>query len=94
VDPQTLGGLYEAPTGSATVPVFSCKAFASNYFWTLDPACNGQLVVGIAGYGYSTSASDRLPLYRCEVRSVGDYVSTDPNCGGDYSYGLIAYSQN
>lgn len=92
-DPQTLGGLYEGPTGEATVPVFSCKAFASNYFWTVSPDCQGQLMVGIAGYGYATPAADRIPLYRCEVPGVGSYVDSNPACGGNTSYGLIAYSQ-
>lgn len=89
-----LGKLAEAPTGAATVPLYSCKAGSTNYFVSLDTACETQYKLGLEGYAYATAAPDRLPLYRCDVPGSDHFVSTDPGCEGQKTEMLLGYSQN
>lgn len=86
-----LGKLAEAPTGGASVPLYGCKAGATDYFISLGSGCENQYSLGLEGYAYATSAPDRLPLYRC-VTSAGHFVSTDPACEGTSTEGLLGYS--
>lgn len=88
-----LGGLYEAPAGDATVPLYLCKAFSTDWIPTGDAGCLGQYKVGLLGYAYATAAPGRIALYRCTVPQVGDMVSLDPNCEGQQVDGLLGYSQ-
>lgn len=89
----SLGKLAEAPTGTATVPLYGCKAGATDYFVSPGAGCEGQYKAGLEGYAYSTPAADRSPLYRC-VSGAGHFVSTDPHCEGQSTEGLLGYSQN
>lgn len=91
---RTLGSLAEAPTAAATVPLYSCKAGASDYFVSHQSGCEGQYKLGLEGYAYATPAPDRLPLYRCYTAAGGHFVSTDPACEGTITEGLLGYSQN
>jgi hypothetical protein len=91
-DEGPLGTLYEAPTGDATVPWYSCKAGGSNWFVSLDPRCEGQLYIGLEGYGFAHPGDSELPLYRCQT-STDHFVSTNPNCeGGATTEGLLGYA--
>lgn len=88
-----LGELAEAPTGSASVPLFSCKLGPVNYFVSPDPGCEGQYRLGLEGYAYATPAAGRLPLYRCDVPGRDHFVSADPLCEGQVTEMLLGYSQ-
>ena len=89
-----LGKLAEAPTGSATVPLYGCKFNLTNYFVSLDAGCEGQYKLGVEGYLYSTPAADRTAIYRCNIPGHDHFVSTDPNCEGQTTEFLLGYSQN
>jgi len=93
LDNVNLGKLAEAPSGDASVPLYSCKAFSYDYIPTTDPNCLGQNKIGLLGYMYATPAVDRIAIYRCTVSQVGDFVSADPNCEGSLKDGLLGYSQ-
>jgi len=94
--PETfnLGSLYETPAGDANVPLYTCKAFTTDYIPTTDPNCMGQYKSGILGYLYAAPATGRIAIYRCTVSQVGDFVSTDPGCEGQIIDGLLGYSQS
>jgi len=93
--PETvnLGSVYEAPTGDATVPLYLCKAFTTDWIPTTDPGCYGQYRVGLLGYLYASAGAGRIALYRCTVAQVGDFVSLDPGCESQQPDGLLGYSQ-
>lgn len=83
---RQLGALYEAPNTAdgGTVAMYLCKVQSTyDYFVSTQPNCEGQTMVGIEGYGYSSTASvpGSVPLYRCIARSR-HFVSNDPNCEG------------
>jgi hypothetical protein len=88
-----LGGLYEAPTGDATVPLYLCKAFTTDYIPTTDPSCLGQYKSGLLGYLYASPGPGRIALYRCTVPEIGDMISLDPGCEHQQVHGLLGYSQ-
>ena len=47
-----LGHLYESPQQGATVPFYGCKSGETDYFISLDLACEGARLIGLNGYGY------------------------------------------
>jgi hypothetical protein len=87
----TLGYLYEAPTGIADVPLYSCKAGSSDWFVSLDPNCEGQLYIGLEGYGFAQDGPNEVPLYRCYT-GVNHFVSTRPDCEGQKTEQLLGYA--
>ena len=89
-----FGSVYEAPTGDATVPLYLCKAFSTDWIPTTDPSCYGQALVGTLGYIYATPAAGRTAIYRCTVPQIGDMVSLDPGCEGQQIQGLLGYTQS
>lgn len=58
----------------------------------VDPACEGQRVVGPAGlvYASQTAGVAARPLYRCRY-SLGHFDSIDPGCEGQTVDGLLGY---
>jgi hypothetical protein len=88
---SVLGDLYEAPTGAATVPMYACKQGTQDWFVSLDPGCEGQLYVGLEGYGYARAGTGEVALYRC-YSGVDHFVSTDPKCEGDTTESLLGYA--
>ncbi|MBO0880373.1 MAG: hypothetical protein J2P17_08485 [Mycobacterium sp.] len=98
---KQLGALYEAPNAAdgGTVAMYLCKVQSTyDYFVSTQPDCEGQTMVGLEGYGYSSTASvaGSVPLYRCIARGR-HFVSNDPNCEGlskdtDISNYLIGYA--
>lgn len=90
-----LGSVYEAPNGTATQPLYSCKQGSEDFFSSNDPLCEGQLTLGLVGYVYPTPpvGISSIPLYRCIVTGDGDhFVSPDPLCEGAKTEKLLGYS--
>jgi hypothetical protein len=75
-----------------SVPIYGCKAERTDYFVSLDVACEGQRILGTEGYAYpqTVSGMNLVALYRCSTD--GDhFVSTDPKCEGHKTDMLLAY---
>jgi hypothetical protein len=90
-----LGSLYEAPTGAATQPLYSCKLGSENWFVSQDPQCEGTLTLGLLGYAYPSAPTgvSSIPLYRCYVPGDGDhFLSADPACEGRTTEKLLGFS--
>lgn len=90
---ESLGHLQANPSEGANVPWYGCKVGTSNYFISLDVACEGALVLGKVGYGYAQedAAQKRIPLYRCST-AKDHFVSKDPNCEGQKTDMLLGYA--
>jgi hypothetical protein len=89
---KLLGHIYANPLHGADYPLYGCKKGDKDYFVSPDPACEGERMLGKAGYAYlkPTSGVTMVPLYRC--RSSHDhFVSTDPKCEGQTMEELLAY---
>jgi uncharacterized protein YkwD len=94
---STLGYLLSAPDPVAgTQQLFDCVVLGSeDHFLSLDAGCEGQQVLGSAGYSYTASLDYSVQLYRCYLwrGSHGDhFVSTDPGCEGQTSEGSLGYA--
>jgi hypothetical protein len=91
---STLGHLYESPQEGATLPLYSCKLGAMDYFISRDSACERYRVLGTVGYGYSgpVAGLNLVPLYRCKTGAALHFVSTDPNCEGQETNELLGYA--
>lgn len=89
---STLGRLYQSPQQGATVPFYGCKSGSTDYFVSLDSACEGARLLGVNGYGYSgpMAGLDLVALYRCKT-STDHFVSTDPKCEGSATQELLGY---
>jgi hypothetical protein len=91
---QALGHLYSAPRNEAVRAIYACKAGSIAYFLSLDPACNGQRILGLEGYGYGEAPVHvpTVPLYSCQSSSLGTFVSKEPACEGSGKGTLLAYA--
>ena len=87
---QTLGHLYTNVDHGASVPLYGCKRSEKDYFVSLDPACEGQHVMGTNGYAFAKPQSGLVPLYRCST-GVDHFVSQDPKCEGETTDEFLAY---
>jgi hypothetical protein len=89
---STLGHLYQSPQPGATVPFYGCKSGSTDYFVSLDSACEGARILGMNGYGYSgpVAGLNLVALYRCKT-STDHFVSTDPKCEGSWTQELLGY---
>jgi hypothetical protein len=95
VNEMTLGKLREAPSATASVPLYSCKASGTDYFLSTDILCEGQYYVGLIGYAASSSSgvSGAVPLYRCYRTASGShFVSSLANCEGQITESLLGYA--
>jgi hypothetical protein len=89
---STLGHLYESPQQGATVAFYGCKRGSTDYFVSLDHACEGQRMLGKDGYGYAEPVAglNLIPVYRCS--GGGDhFVSLDAKCEGQTADELLGY---
>ena len=89
---RILGHLYRNSVSGSGNPVLVCKAQRTDYFVSLDVACEGHRILGTAGYAYPQPVSglNLLALYRCS--SARDhFVSEDPKCEGQKTDMLLAY---
>ena len=89
---QRLGSVYANPLHGASVPFYSCKRAQTDYFVSLDIACEGQRILGKQGYGYSQPVSglNLVALYRCSA-GPDHFVSKDPKCEGQTTDQLLGY---
>jgi hypothetical protein len=89
---QLFGHIYANPLHGATVPIYGCKGGQKDYFVSLDPACEGQRILGKDGYAYAKPASgaNLVPIYRCSA-GQDHFVSTSPSCGGQSMDELLGY---
>jgi hypothetical protein len=89
---QVFGHIYANPLHGGTVPIYGCKGGEADYFVSLDPACEGQRILGKDGYIYANPVSglDLVPIYRC---SAGEdhFVSTSASCGGQSMDEFLGY---
>lgn len=87
-----LGHLDPNPSRGASLPFYSCKARTSDYFISHDVGCEGELVLGKEGYGYSKPVAGRqlVALYRCST-GTDHFVSKDPGCEGQKNDALLGY---
>jgi hypothetical protein len=88
----TLGLVYTAPQGSATVALFNCKASATDAFVSLDQGCEGSYIIGLNGYIYGQPPAGQtvIAIYRCSGNN-DHFVSTDPACEGSHTDELLGY---
>ncbi len=95
---KNLGYLYMTPQ-PGTVPLFGCWYQAVDHFISPNSACEGQFVLGVNGWIYSSPPQgiSTEALYRCERTNVpagtDHFVSTDPNCEGFYTEMLLGYAR-
>jgi len=89
---QILGHLYASPAEGATLPFYGCKRGQTDYFVSLDSACEGQRMIGKQGYAYTQPlpGNKLVALYRCSS-SEDHFVSQDPKCEGQTTDGLLGY---
>lgn len=93
-----LGKLAEAPTGTATTPVYLCKFSGTDYVDTLRSDCAGNYQVGLLGYISPSPGTGLIPIYSC-VSGTGHFVSPSAACEGARvdtlePAGLLGYSQS
>jgi hypothetical protein len=88
----SVGHIYESPQQGATVPFYGCKKGSTDYFVSLDSACEGQRILGKNGYGYAQpNASLKLvAVYRCSTKQ-DHFVSLDAACEGKTTDELLGY---
>jgi len=81
---STLGSLFEGPQNGATLAFYSCKRGATDFFVSIDSACEGERILGVDGYGYAQPQPGQslTPLYRC-ASGHDHFVSPGPDCGGE-----------
>jgi hypothetical protein len=89
---QVFGHIYANPLHGATVPIYGCKRDQVDYFVSLDPACEGQRMLGKDGYVYANPVSGLglVPIYRCSA-GQDHFVSTSPSCKGQSMDELLGY---
>jgi hypothetical protein len=89
---KVLGHVYQGPQHGASLPFYACKAGATDYFTSLDSACEGQRILGKNGYGYSQPVDglNLVGIYRCRTAD-GHFVSTQPDCEGQKVDKFLGY---
>jgi hypothetical protein len=87
-----LGSLYQNPSQGANVPFYGCKKAQTDYFVSLDVACEGQRILGKQGYAFAQPVSglNLVGLYRCST-TLDHFVSQDPKCEGQTTDELLGY---
>lgn len=90
---SVLGRLYQSPQMGANTAFYGCKRGSTDYFVSLDSACQGQRVIGKLGYGYPqpVAGQNLIALYSCKT-DHDNFVSQDPNCEGQSTEGLLGYA--
>lgn len=88
-----LGHLEPAPRQGADLSFYACKRGRSDYFVSLDSACEGQRILGRDGYGYSRPVAglELVGLYRCST-GHDHFVSQNPGCEGQKEDEFLGYA--
>ncbi|WP_410575496.1 hypothetical protein [Amycolatopsis sp. cmx-4-61] len=89
---STLGRLVEAPTATATKPLYGCKNGTKDYFVSPESGCENTLVLGLQGYAYpQQTTTGQVPLYRCYTGNH-HFVTTQADCEGQRYESLLGYA--
>jgi hypothetical protein len=85
-------GMTVVPSETGTRPLFACVD-GSDAFTSVDPACEGAVVVGDAGHVYTEQpvGMPTMAVYRC-VRGQDRFESTAPDCSGAVEGELLGYT--
>lgn len=87
---STLGYLSMKPV-SGTKPLYGCIA-GTDHFMSTSATCEGQRVLGIEGWVYTTQVASSAPIYRCKVTDVMDhFVSKSSSCEEQTVEYLLGY---
>lgn len=88
----SLGYLYTTPSASRNA-VFGCLHGSTDYFLSLDAACEGQQVLGTYGWAEKEHpAEPSVPVYRCYWPSGGShFASGDAGCEGQTTEVRLGY---
>jgi hypothetical protein len=91
---KALAHLYAVPKDNADQPFYGCKQDAVGYFVSLDPACEGQRILGVNGYGYRYKPGGvaAVALYTCASTHYGRFLSKDAACEGSGRGKLLGYA--
>jgi hypothetical protein len=86
------GHVYQSPQAGADTQLYACKRGTADSFVSLDPACEGERIIGTNGFAYSKplASMQLVPVYRC-VSARGHFVSQDAKCEGQTNDGLLGY---
>ncbi|MFY1635545.1 S8 family peptidase [Solwaraspora sp. WMMB335] len=77
---------------TGTHALYQCLVGSWDYMTSLDSNCEGQRVVGVIGYAYtSPPAGSYRTLYRCRVSSGDHFDSSASNCEGQITEGRLGY---
>jgi hypothetical protein len=89
---STLGFLLSGG-GTDRVSIYGCLAPGSDYFLSLDAACEGQATLGREGYAYNVppTSEETVAVYRCVVPGNDHFASNDPNCEGQRTEGRLGF---
>jgi hypothetical protein len=90
---STLGFVLPNPA-TGRHALYSCF-IGNDQFTSLDPGCEGQRVIGLEGWVYSSRPSSwpqKVAIYRCTVSANGEhFVSSNPGCEGQHTEGVLGY---
>ncbi len=72
--------------------LFECAVGQNHSFMSLDPECEGRVIMGPVGWIWTVQEPGTIPLYRCRVGDGQDhFVSPDPGCEGFVTEELLGY---
>jgi hypothetical protein len=72
----------EQTPGVGRMPIYSCLV-GTDHFTSADPACEGQMILGILGYSYTGPVAGSARLYRCFPGPGNEnFMTTSANCEG------------
>jgi surface antigen len=87
-------GFVAANSGAGMRALYSCT-IGADQFTSPDPGCEGQHVIGLDGWVYTSPSSgwsQTSAIYRCTVTATGEhFVSADPACEGQHTEFLLGY---
>ncbi|MDG4764134.1 S8 family peptidase [Solwaraspora sp. WMMD406] len=88
---HSSGSVRTSPT-AGTHPLYQCLVGNWDYMTSLDANCEGQRIVGLIGYAYSSPpAGSYSTLYRCRMNSGDHFDSIASNCEGQIVEGRLGY---
>lgn len=88
-------GLVENGPVVGTHPIYRCR-FGGDHFTSLLSSCEGQVVIGLIGFIYTSPPGvPNHAVRRCMVRrSLEHFHSFEVNCEGHINEGVIGYLLN
>lgn len=87
----TLGYLFMGPRVGA-IPLYGCRSASSDFFMSPDGKCEGQFILGVNGWIFSTARPGTQALYRC-FTGFDHFVSPDLACESWTTESLLGYAR-